>query len=272
MKNYKKVKPILVETRDENFIFICNDDYLQYDINKGENYAKKYIKYQHLYFVCDDKIKAGDWYYFYPSKFNENFDIDWCVKQALINNENLEGKKIVASTNKILELPLISETWIKETFLRNQNRIKEINLETETINIFSSIPSPNQDFKKIERLCVNNYNEVIINNCYYNKDENIFYFNSKKELSIHEIKAENYTEALNLLSSCVKNVNDWYLDNKCKNLTTKKEIIENAVEFYQKDTKLNSVLLQEIKKIEKQAFSDGIKWQENNEKIGQMKI
>jgi len=74
-------------------------------------------KNQHLYLVSDDKPKEGDWVI-----TPENEIIGWAkVLQPI-------GKKIIATTDKLYEIPRIPQDFVKE-FAKKQGKVGEVHIE-----------------------------------------------------------------------------------------------------------------------------------------------
>lgn len=88
---------------------------------------------QHLYFLSDDEIKEGDWYY---TKNADGVYINKCCKLELkkehiyyLKSDNC--KKIITLTDKSLKLPEPSKEWI-EYFVSEYNKgniITEVTVE-----------------------------------------------------------------------------------------------------------------------------------------------
>ena len=81
---------------------------------------------QHLYFINDDEIKKGDWC------ATTNTKADSFVGKADYTAKMLRGsywKKIVASTDSSLNLPLIPQEWVKDVYIPSNGSIKHVKLE-----------------------------------------------------------------------------------------------------------------------------------------------
>ena len=59
-----KAKVHLLQSEKGSKIFLCNNDYLQFDEQSGTNYVRSCIDFKHLYFTTDEEIKEGDWFIF----------------------------------------------------------------------------------------------------------------------------------------------------------------------------------------------------------------
>lgn len=129
-KSYKKCKVVTLPTEKVNkgqrYISKCiksfdlgyiddfhnanNEGSISYSfpVIEGEHkdWEKEHYQQQHLYILSDEKIKAGDWVY------------DTIIKQifsvSTINQNFIECKKIISSTDKSLGLPETPETFIKK--------------------------------------------------------------------------------------------------------------------------------------------------------------
>lgn len=82
----------------------------------------------HLYLISDDEIKVGDWYYFHSPEVNDayvragfNNSIHQCTDVGLghvasnskMLNPKMYCRKIIATTDPTLNLPLIPEEFVK---------------------------------------------------------------------------------------------------------------------------------------------------------------
>lgn len=90
-------------------------------------------EFDHLYVISDEEIKEGDWFYYKHfgediiDKTNENTDL------VNLNNPDKYFKKIIASTDKSLELPQIPQQFIEqyiESYNKNNN-IDKVMVEYE---------------------------------------------------------------------------------------------------------------------------------------------
>lgn len=107
--------------------------------NKSDHIPSGYWKAQHLYFISDDEIKEGDWYYDYAvyvgverilkcdrhDKECANHNIGCNTKDVLICG------KIIASTDPSLGLPAIPEEWVRTKYVPSNGSIKGVELEME---------------------------------------------------------------------------------------------------------------------------------------------
>ena len=114
MLHYKTDEPelgSLVKLRDKLFLF-------EPDINFRSTLP------QHLYFVSNEEIKEGDIIYS-PS---EGIRFPSISKVLHINRFNPEKwKKVVATNDKLLGLPLIPESFI-EDYVKSNGEIKQVEL------------------------------------------------------------------------------------------------------------------------------------------------
>lgn len=108
---------------------------------------------QHVYFISDDPIKVGDWFYHnvinkvVKANSADISNIDYLFKR------NKYAQKVVASTDASLKLPTIPVNWLRDVYVLSNDRITQVNLLTE-LN-YNSLST-----KRV--LKVNKNNEVII--------------------------------------------------------------------------------------------------------------
>ncbi len=109
----EQLKPIdslglLFKNVDDVYNLIDNEEDLRYSMTYFNN------RPQHIYFLSDEKIKAGDFYY--CGMRTNKYGVCKCDSERLeeICNGVDEVSKIVASTDKSLGLSLISKEFIKE--------------------------------------------------------------------------------------------------------------------------------------------------------------
>lgn len=127
---FKKSKIVMLPTEKASQIqrknnLICSTGLTQQDIyripKEGTlNYYSAPIKYednqywksQHLYFLSDEEIKAGDWAINIENKsVNYPFQFDF---EFIENGYKNFIKKIIASTDPLLNLPRPSDSFIKK--------------------------------------------------------------------------------------------------------------------------------------------------------------
>ena len=103
-----------------------------YLVNSGRAATNAQDKYNfyHLYFISDEKIQIGDYYTIYDSMSIH--------KAGGMNQQwyNEMCKKVVASTDSSLSLPMIPESFVKE-YIETNGEINEVFIET--INIDNKI-------------------------------------------------------------------------------------------------------------------------------------
>lgn len=138
--NLKKCKIILIKDyyKPENGDLIYHKFHNKFGIyrnktkhdeyNVGDNAyftSKEYLTKHYIYIVSDEQICEND-YYLNPVtetvyRANEN-DID-AIKnfEKNKNDEILVAKKIIATNNKVLNLPLIPENFIQKYCVKNGN-------------------------------------------------------------------------------------------------------------------------------------------------------
>lgn len=115
------MKPILLPTKDSSHI-------IRYDEESKLKYSTypatgKILMY-HLY-IIDEKaeIKEDDWY------IDNRVINDPVVSNTLMHDDKIFAcKKIIATTDKLLNLPLINEEFVK-LYVERQGKIEEVNCE-----------------------------------------------------------------------------------------------------------------------------------------------
>lgn len=138
---------------------------------------------QHLYFTLNEEIKEGD--LVLMNLRNDSDDDDWFAIDKVVEIENNymyfsnsgvstslhKATKIVATTDKSLNLPLIPESFIKE-FVESNGSIKEVEIERKVCKrhekIVTNVDYPCTCLGTLQPLKVNSNNEVII--CKEEKD------------------------------------------------------------------------------------------------------
>lgn len=91
---------------------------------------KDWTNFHHLYFLSDEEIKEGDWFYdtlLYTSQK--------CSKNQIVGD--LRGKKIIATTDESLVLPRPSDSFIKAYC--EQGGIDEVLVEYEIDDTMSML-------------------------------------------------------------------------------------------------------------------------------------
>ncbi len=86
---------------------------------------------EHLYILSNDKIKEGDWFY---CKQTNTIQQCFSNKKGILNEKYSFYKKIIATTDKSLNLPQIPE-WFIEYLIEQynkSNKITYVNVEYET--------------------------------------------------------------------------------------------------------------------------------------------
>lgn len=137
------------------------------EINKlsiSKNWSQGVLEYyepQHLYFLSNEEIKEGD--YFYNDLFNM---VDQLIKGGLVTddliqtlNENKHNRKIIATTDISLGLPQPSQSFI-QAYIKAYNENKPITKVLVEMEVHTW-----QDVKGIEQACslkVNSSNEITI--------------------------------------------------------------------------------------------------------------
>lgn len=101
-------------------LFVYTDDIIKYN----SSYIIEFeLKYYHIYFISNEPIQKNDWFYNTIQKCIYKNDIE----NYDINKEYL--KKIIASTNPDLNIPIIPITYIK--YFCDVEGEEEINLHYE---------------------------------------------------------------------------------------------------------------------------------------------
>jgi hypothetical protein len=118
-KDKLKCKVILLPTKGASQIGLFKSGTLLY--YKG--YTRKEETSQHLYFVSDREIKEGDWTMNKQYKEVEHITVD-------IHTSTCGCKKIEATTDALLNLPLIPQSFIAK-FVEEQGNIKEVLLDLD---------------------------------------------------------------------------------------------------------------------------------------------
>ena len=118
---YKEIKVVMISTQKIERLY--KDNGILYFDDKPSEFSD----FKHLYFLSDDEIKEGDWYY--NNLFNATSQL---VKEGLVDddvietlNKNCHNNKIIASTDTSLGLPQPSEEWI-EYFISEWNAGRRI--------------------------------------------------------------------------------------------------------------------------------------------------
>ena len=116
----KKHPIVMLPTKEASCIVLMNTGELYYKNNYSVNHEKERVN-QHLYFLSDEEIKVGDWYYNTAVK-EEHLSYSNYIEKCEYNHEAIACNninlpkcyKIIASTDKSLGLPLPTDEFIKE--------------------------------------------------------------------------------------------------------------------------------------------------------------
>lgn len=110
---FKKHKVVMLPTEKESYIYFIKDkNRIKFDkySNPAQIPNSTNVINQHLYILSDEEIKEGDWYLDLDidivSKFSKGDKFDIEVLKRL--------KKIIVSTDKSLESPRPSDSFIKK--------------------------------------------------------------------------------------------------------------------------------------------------------------
>ena len=111
MTKFKKCSVIMLPTQEKSSIYEMNDKIYFTDINT-EN---RPLNFQHLYIVNDDVIQVRDYMLDTIQFYLENC-LEIATKESLyLLNTPVQGwKKVVATTNKSLNLPQPSDSFIQK--------------------------------------------------------------------------------------------------------------------------------------------------------------
>ena len=149
---FKRAKTILLSTDDKTNIEKFKDDTIHYISSQLNNHL--FWKYQHLYFITDDEIKENDWYI---NSINT-------LSKAKLSNLEVSRKncfKIIASTDKSLNLPKPSQSFIKKYC--EKGGIDEVLIELNTCKICNYPTLLNGcDDECIPQIKVDKNNEITI--------------------------------------------------------------------------------------------------------------
>lgn len=129
MENKPLVTPVLLPKGNEYNYDPCiwtADSYMMKYIDKFLSAADMALGYQpqHLYLVSDMEIKEGDWCY---HRSHEPYTVGKASKQTIMH---WGCKKIEATTDKSLGLPLIPQSFIEE-YVQKQRNIGKVYISFE---------------------------------------------------------------------------------------------------------------------------------------------
>lgn len=117
----KKVKVVMLPTDEvSNIFYLKENSRYKNKIEYSENNPKHWVthlgwQYQHLYFLSDEEIKEGDWYY---DSGDENF-----ICKAFSNTKSLYNRqKIIATTDESLYYE--KESWFSSSKSLSDNKVK----------------------------------------------------------------------------------------------------------------------------------------------------
>jgi len=127
---------MLSQNNSKHLTIVGNIDSYQVEFIPKNGYGTHWVSnftHQHLYILSDEKIKVGDWYYNptdnqFGQPHIEKCEFDHEAKACL---EEPVCKKIIASTNKLLGLPELSQKFV-ELFVsefKKGNVIKDVMVE-----------------------------------------------------------------------------------------------------------------------------------------------
>lgn len=138
-KNLKQCKVVMLPTNKESKIRIDNNDKMSYEPHGKSLYCDglTYI-YQNLYFISNDDIKEGDYFLSafesYVLRNKEGEYAEYGTKDSI----NRKHKKIYATTDTTLGLPLIPSTFV-EAYVEAQGKIDNVQIEMSNDGDFANI-------------------------------------------------------------------------------------------------------------------------------------
>lgn len=118
----KKCKVVMLHTNEISNIFVCADSKNIY----YKSIANRRSIYNHLYILSNEEIKEGDYFLVNGNQILKKVKFNESVKhEDYLEAENglpyllKYCEKIIASTNKLLELPELEDNFIKEYCEKN---------------------------------------------------------------------------------------------------------------------------------------------------------
>lgn len=137
-KAYRYSKIVMLESKEKAK---CNELFLYTITNKiSKSYYNRDTEHgQHLYFLSTDKICEGDWVLFNNNLYIQKITIDYkdgsyqceCPYTKIKSTQSNNINKIIASTNKSLNLPEPSTSFIQKYIeeYNKGNKITEVMVE-----------------------------------------------------------------------------------------------------------------------------------------------
>ncbi len=135
MKKTKTFGVVMLPTeKAENCLYISSNKLNYHRGHLTQDYIKNILngKSCHLYIISDDEIKEGDYVQWLTGgiyHFTKGGEISYLVKKGRIS----ELKKVVATTDKFLGLPLIHDSFLPP-YIKSYNdgkKITEVDLEMD---------------------------------------------------------------------------------------------------------------------------------------------
>ena len=124
MKNTQTFQVVMLPTEKATKLFLDSSDRLILDKKEDTNPEDKGTSNQHLYIISKEKPQIGDW----CINYSLLYQID---DRDSLNHVFLRWKKIIATTDKSLGLPLIHDSFLSP-YIKAYNegkQIKEADLE-----------------------------------------------------------------------------------------------------------------------------------------------
>lgn len=142
--SFKRVKVVMLPTNEKSKLVLSYRNELA--INWTHDLAKfDDATYQNLYFISDEEIKEGDWYYNHKEYYKG------CYRRTPETDDKsyLDFKKIIATTDKSLNLPQPSQSFI-EKYIEEYNKG---NVITEVMVEYEGICSNCEEYHEQSILC-----------------------------------------------------------------------------------------------------------------------
>lgn len=142
-------------------LFLCTKQHLEQSVFDNLVEYKSAVP-QHLYFLSDEEIKEGDWYFSWETNYNTEPMQRWVLYNCCSKPNGTNPKMIIATTDKSLELPEPSQGFIKAFIeaYNSGNPITEVDVEYEELYLYkdgnlSKISRLGGECVPIEKLKVN---------------------------------------------------------------------------------------------------------------------
>lgn len=132
----KRCRVVMLPTNEKARICVIKQLYY-----RGEDSQIDSLQNQHLYILSEDEIRKGD-YYYTEARISE-YGIHLCDSERLVQIcKELKAKKVIATTDKSLNLPGISQSFI-DKYIEKYNKgkvLKEVNVvyEEDLIKVYDN--------------------------------------------------------------------------------------------------------------------------------------